>query len=51
MSEDKQFIRRDKGTKKTSTSLKEVDIYRDTFIRYMGECSSQAESAQIHRNI
>ncbi|XP_033169699.1 mitochondrial fission process protein 1 [Drosophila mauritiana] len=44
MSEDKQFIRREKDTKKTSTALKEVDIYRDTFIRYMGYSNEIGES-------
>ncbi|XP_020808431.1 mitochondrial fission process protein 1 isoform X1 [Drosophila serrata] len=36
MSEDKQFIRRG-DSKDTIHKTQEVDIYRDTFIRYMGE--------------
>ncbi|EDV46539.1 uncharacterized protein Dere_GG18153 [Drosophila erecta] len=44
MAEDKQFIRRDKDTKKTSTAVQDVDIYRDTFIRYMGYSNEIGES-------
>ncbi|XP_020808432.1 mitochondrial fission process protein 1 isoform X2 [Drosophila serrata] len=43
MSEDKQFIRRG-DSKDTIHKTQEVDIYRDTFIRYMGYSNEIGES-------
>ncbi|KAH8235688.1 hypothetical protein KR032_005292 [Drosophila birchii] len=43
MSEDKQFIKRGDSEETTHKSL-EVDIYRDTFIRYMGYSNEIGES-------
>ncbi|XP_016990612.1 mitochondrial fission process protein 1 [Drosophila rhopaloa] len=46
MSEDKQLIEREPETKETGhkTITKDVDIYRDTFIRYMGYSNEIGES-------